>query len=70
MQDLIPRSLNEALRERALEPVETPDVADVVLKEGEPLTFTATFDTVPPVPEVDYLTLTLRRSRSRSGKRR
>ncbi len=62
MHELIPRSLDEALRERALDPVETPDVADVVLKEGEPLTFTATFETVPPVPEVDYLTLTLRRS--------
>jgi trigger factor len=61
MHELIPRTLDEALRERALEPVETPDIRDVSLKEGEPLTFTASFETVPPVDPVDYPTLTLRR---------
>ena len=62
MHELIPRSLDEALRERALEPVDTPDIQDVSLKEGEPFTFKAAFDTVPPIDALDYSTLTLRRS--------
>ena len=47
--DLIPRAIDEALRERGLEPVDTPDVKDVTLDEGQPLTFTATFETLPPI---------------------
>ena len=61
--DLIPRTVDEALRERALEPVETPDIRDVSLKEGEALTFTAAFETVPPIEPVDSATVTLRRGR-------
>ncbi len=61
--DLIPRVLDEALRERALDPVETPNVRDVSLKEGAPLTFTAAFETVPPIQAIDLSTLTLRRHR-------
>ena len=47
--DLIPRAIDNALRERGLEPVDTPDVQDVVLDEGQPLTFKATFETLPPI---------------------
>ena len=47
--DLIPRAIDEALRERGLEPVDTPDVKDVSLDEGQALTFTATFETLPPI---------------------
>ena len=47
--DLIPRAIDEALRERGLEPVDTPDVKDVTLDEGQALTFTATFETLPPI---------------------
>ena len=39
--ELIPRAIDEALRERSIEPVDTPDVRDVVVEEGQPLTFTA-----------------------------
>src|SRR5881392_3217003 len=46
--DLIPRAIDEALRERGVEAVEPPDVRDVSVDEGQPLTFTASFDTVPP----------------------
>src|ERR1043165_1963445 len=46
---LIPRAVDEALRERGVEPVDTPDIKDVVVEEGQPLKFTATFDTVPPI---------------------
>jgi trigger factor len=58
---LIPRAVDEALRERGVEPVDTPDIKDVVVEEGQPLKFTATFDTVPPIDPGDYSTLQLRR---------
>jgi trigger factor len=59
---LIPRAVDEALRERGLEPVDTPDIRDVVVEEGQPLKFTATFDTVPPIDPGDYGTVQLRRA--------
>jgi trigger factor len=59
--DLIPRAIDEALRERGLEPVDTPDVKDVSLDEGQALTFTATFETVPPIEPGPLDTITLRR---------
>ena len=58
---LIPRAVDEALRERGVEPVDTPDIRDVVVEEGQPLKFTATFDTVPPIDPGDYASITLRR---------
>ena len=58
---LIPRAVDEALRERGVEPVDTPDIKDVVVEEGQPLKFTATFDTVPPIDPGDYATITLKR---------
>src|SRR6476469_3925707 len=45
--DLVPRAVDEALQEKGVEPVDTPDVREVVLEEGRPLTFTASFDTLP-----------------------
>jgi trigger factor len=56
---LIPRAVDEALRERGVEPVDTPDIRDVVVEEGQPLKFTATFETVPPIEPGDYTTITL-----------
>jgi trigger factor len=56
---LIPRAVDEALRERGVEPVDTPDIKDVVVEEGQPLKFTATFETVPPIDPGDYSTLVL-----------
>src|SRR6266511_2273558 len=46
---LIPRAVDEALRERG-----------VVVEEGQPLKFTATFETVPPIEPGDYSTITIR----------
>ena len=57
---LIPRAVDEALRERGVEPVDTPDIKDVVVEEGQPLKFTASFETVPPIDPGDYGRLTLR----------
>src|SRR6187401_2458085 len=58
---LIPRAVDSALRERGVEPVDTPDIRDIVVEEGQPLKFTATFDTVPPIDPGDYASLTIRR---------
>ncbi len=58
---LIPRAVDEALRERGVEPVDTPDIKDVVVEEGQPLKFTATFDTVPPIDPGDYGSIRLTR---------
>ena len=59
--DLIPRAIDNALRERGLEPVDTPDVQDVILDEGQPLKFTATFETLPPIDPGSLDTISLRR---------
>ena len=57
---LIPRAVDEALRERGVEPVDTPDIRDVVVEEGQPLKFTASFETVPPIEPGDYSGLTVK----------
>lgn len=58
---LIPRAVDEALRERGVEPVDVPDIRDVVVEEGQPLTFTAAFETVPPIDPGDYESITVQR---------
>ncbi|MBI2834722.1 MAG: trigger factor, partial [Acidobacteria bacterium] len=60
-RDLIPRAVDEALRERGVEPVDTPDIRDVIVEEGQPLKFTASFETVPPIEPGQYDALVLRR---------
>lgn len=60
--DLIPRVVGDALRERGLEPVATPDIRDLVLEEGRPLTFVADFETLPPIDPGEYTGLTLRKT--------
>jgi trigger factor len=60
MHGLIPRAVDEALQARGIEPVDTPDIKDVALREGHPLTFTAAVETVPPVDPGDLSTVTLR----------
>ena len=59
--DLIPRLVGDALRERGLEPVATPDIKDVVLEEGQPLKFVADFETLPPIDPGEYTGIPLRR---------
>jgi trigger factor len=58
---LVPKAVGEALRERGIEPIATPDVHDVDVREGEPLKFTASFETVPPVDPGEYAAIALRR---------
>ena len=49
MHGLIPRAVDEALQERGIEPIDTPNIKNVVLEEGQPLKFTAAVETVPGV---------------------
>jgi trigger factor len=60
--DLIPRAVDDALRERGLEAVDTPDVRDVTIEQGQPLTFTASFDTVPTFDPGELSTIAFRRA--------
>ena len=59
--DLIPRAIEDALRERGVEAVDVPDVRDVTVEEGRPLTFTASFDTLPSFEPGEYSSLTVHR---------
>ena len=60
MHGLIPRAVEEALQERGIEPVDTPNIKDVALEEGRPLTFTAAIETVPPFDPGDLSSITLK----------
>lgn len=59
--EMVPRAVDEALREKGLEPVSTPDIREVVVEEGRSLTFTAAFDTLPPFDLGDLSTIALTR---------
>jgi len=59
--DLIPQAVDDALRERGVEAIDTPDIRDVTVEEGRSLTFTASFDTLPSFDPGDLGTLSLRR---------
>jgi trigger factor len=59
--DLIPRLVDAALRERSLEPVANPDIKDVVLAEGQPLTFLADFETLPVIEPGEYTGLSVQK---------
>src|SRR5215207_8278015 len=58
---LIPKAVEVALQERGIEPVDTPNIKDVDLKEGQPLKFTAAIETVPPFDPGDLSTISLQR---------
>jgi trigger factor len=59
--DLIPRVVGTALRERGLNPVAMPDIRDVVIEEGKPMTFVADFETMPAIEVGEYAGLSLRK---------
>ena len=59
--DLIPRLVGEALRERGLQPVAAPDIKDLVVEDGQPMSFVADFETLPPIDPGEYTGLALRR---------
>ena len=61
MQDvaehLISKAVGDALTEKGVEPIGTPDIKDLVLEEGKPLTFKASFDVVPGFDPGDLTTI-------------
>jgi trigger factor len=61
MQDvaehLVSKAVGDALVEKGVEPIATPDIKDLVLEEGKPLTFKATFDVVPSFDPGDLGTI-------------
>ena len=59
--DLIPRLVGSELKERGLDPVAAPDIRDVRIEEGQPLTFLADFETMPAIDPGEYTGLSLRR---------
>lgn len=59
--DLVPAAVETALQERGLSVVDTPDVQEISIDEGQPLTFHALFEVMPPVTALDYDALILRR---------
>lgn len=59
--DLVPRVVGDALRDKGVQPVDTPKVRDLQLEEGKPLTFTAAIETAPHVDPGDLATLNVTR---------
>ena len=59
--DLVPAAVETALEEHGVSTIDTPDVREVSIDEGEPLTFHALFDVMPAITALDYDALTLRR---------
>jgi trigger factor len=60
-EHLVGHAIEDALSERGLQPVDSPDIQNLVVKEGEPLTFMAIFDVVPPFDPGDLSTIELRK---------
>ncbi len=61
MQDvaehLVSKAVGDALSDKGIEPIATPDIKDLVLEEGKPLTFTASFDVMPTFDPGDLSTI-------------
>jgi trigger factor len=62
LHDLVPKAVEEALTSRGIEPVSTPNITNVALQEGQPLTFTAAVETVPSFDPGDLSTIALTRT--------
>jgi trigger factor len=61
MQDvaehLVSKAVGDALVEKGVEPIGTPDIKDLVLEEGKPLTFKASFEILPGFDPGDLSTI-------------
>jgi len=62
MHGLIPKAVETALTERGIEPVNTPNITNVAIHEGQPLTFTAAVETVPPFDPGDLSSIAVTRA--------
>ena len=61
MHELTGRAVAQALEERGIDPIDRPKVEHAHIKEGEPLTFTAEVETLPPFDPGDVSTITVTR---------
>jgi trigger factor len=60
-EHLVGHAVEDALSQRGVQPVDSPDIQNLVIEEGQPLTFTASFDVVPSFDPGDLSTIELRR---------
>jgi trigger factor len=60
--ELIPRVVGAALRERTLHPVVAPEVKNIKLDEGQPLSFVADIEVLPVIEPGAYTGITLRKA--------
>jgi trigger factor len=60
-EHLVGHAVQDALAEHGVQPVEQPSVQDLSVHEGQPLTFTATFDVVPTFDPGDLSEVELRK---------
>jgi len=60
-EHLVGHAVQDALAELGVQPVEQPSIQELNVKEGQPLTFTATFDVVPSFDPGDLSEIELRK---------
>ena len=60
--ELVERAVEEALTERGVEPVSTPDIRDINVEEGQPLTFKAEFDVLPSFDPGEFSSIEARKT--------
>jgi trigger factor len=60
--ELVEKAVEEVLSERGVEPIDTPDIREVNVEEGQPLTFKAEFDVLPPFDPGDVSDIEVRRT--------
>ena len=61
-EDLVRSVVDEAIDNGQIDPIAPPEIRDVEVDEGKPLTFTALFETLPQIDPGDYTAFTLRQS--------
>lgn len=60
--ELVEKAVGDALTERGVEPVDTPDIRDLTVEEGRPLTFRAHFEVVPTFDPGSFESISARRA--------
>jgi trigger factor len=59
-RDLVNKAVEEALTERGVDPIDSPNITDFAIDEGQPLKFTAEFETVPSFDPGDLTSIVVR----------
>src|SRR5262245_10550740 len=66
-EHLVGHAVEDALTERHLQPIDSRDIQNLSVKEGELLTFTAIFDVGPSFDPGDLSTIELRKTQPQVG---